>query len=705
MRKFLVALASLLSVGLFATPAFAGPLILIGAVLGAGIGAGAAAAGLIAASLLTAAAIGAAIGIGAAFLLGDGLMGMFDVPELDVVPNTFDQAQNENTGILIDKQGTLVSVPVVYGTRKTGGIRVFVDTTGTNNEFLYVALVLSEGEIDRIDEVFIDGVLSDDPMFSGRIEIEKFLGTSDQVSSTLLQESPNWSSEHKLSGLAYLALRFQWKKIASADDAEKNPFGGIPKVQAIVRGKLIANATTAGGVTYDNETTRYSENPADHLLDYLRNSLYGRGLVNNRIHFTSFNIASTKFDETVTYHQSGGTGPMLTSNAVIDSGKTLMNNVKKMLKNSRSGMPYVQGKFKIKLLDTGNGTDSQNVDVSSDIVFAVTEDHLVDGIKLEGSTTRNHFNQVILSFPDPTSDWQMSEVIFPKQDSDLDVSLLDSDAGRRLSRKVSFNHITSAAIAGDLASIILYRSRNKKTVSFKTTAELHEVEVGDLITITYANLGFSAVKYRVQSMKIESDYTISIGAVEHEPTEYVFRPANQVSLPTKQLNYRYDSDLTNTYKSNFVGSTETYREQVGPTRVDGLIPTNNPSGLSATFLRNNWNSAETGNYDDVTLNWTPPSDYFQYDYIDIAQDHGLHNENRALSIKQTIPVTSDNPSSLVFAFPEFNNNANGAFSYTLGVRYRTATGYTSDYANAVYTTSNRGQNITTSVTVSEGVIV
>ena len=321
---------------LIATPALAGPVVLIGAVLGAAVGAGGVAAGLITATMLTAAAIGAVVGAGAAFLLGDGMMGMFDVPEMDSIPNALGASANENTGILIDKQGTLEEIPVVYGTRKISGIRVFVDTTGDNNRYLYIALILCEGEIEAIDEIFIDGVLSTDPMFGDRITIERYLGTDNQTSSTLLQESPNWTSDHKLSGIAYLACRFEWKKVETKDDAEKNPFAGIPRIQAIVRGRKIADAQSAGSVNYANETQRYSENPADHLLDYLRNARFGRGLANARIDFASFSQASQKFNQTVTYHLAGSTGPMLTSNCVLNTGKTLMNNVKDLLKNMKN---------------------------------------------------------------------------------------------------------------------------------------------------------------------------------------------------------------------------------------------------------------------------------------------------------------------------------------------------------------------------------
>jgi hypothetical protein len=39
----------------------------------------------------------------------------------------------------------------VYGERLTGGTRVFMETSGTDNTYLYMAIVMSEGEINDID--------------------------------------------------------------------------------------------------------------------------------------------------------------------------------------------------------------------------------------------------------------------------------------------------------------------------------------------------------------------------------------------------------------------------------------------------------------------------------------------------------------------------------------------------------------------------
>jgi len=59
--------------------------------------------------------------------------------------------------IKLNKQSANTQIPVVYGTRKVGGTFVYLETnSGGDNEFLYGALVLSEGQVDGLLQVYID---------------------------------------------------------------------------------------------------------------------------------------------------------------------------------------------------------------------------------------------------------------------------------------------------------------------------------------------------------------------------------------------------------------------------------------------------------------------------------------------------------------------------------------------------------------------
>ena len=129
---------------------------------------------------------------------------------------------------------------IIYGERLVGGTRVFLETSGTDNQYLYGAIVLGEGEINAITEIkvddevvtfsgsFADGtqITSTGDRFGTTITIQPFYGTTGQSASSLLTTLSSWGSNHKLSGLCYIAFRITW-------DADK--FTSIPKIQSKVQ--------------------------------------------------------------------------------------------------------------------------------------------------------------------------------------------------------------------------------------------------------------------------------------------------------------------------------------------------------------------------------------------------------------------------------------------------------------------------------------
>ena len=158
---------------------------------------------------------------------------------------------------------------------------------------------MAEGEINDIEEIRVDekivtwaSALSDgaevevgsgDSNFyknsESLIKVEPHYGTDGQSASSILSTLSSWGSNHKLSGLCYLALRFKWNQDA---------FTGIPKVQAKIQGKKVV----AYNSSLQAQTAAYSTNPAWCLLDYLTNERYGKGIAVSEINLQSFYDAS-----------------------------------------------------------------------------------------------------------------------------------------------------------------------------------------------------------------------------------------------------------------------------------------------------------------------------------------------------------------------------------------------------------------------------
>ena len=223
---------------------------------------------------------------------------LIPVPE---IPD-FETPQEEK-GVLINKQSNIAQIPVVYGRRQIGITRVFLETSGSDNEYLYMAGVLCEGEIQEIEQIFIDdkqvifnGELSHatvrevsggDSNFykdSSHIQVQAFYGLDDQVASSVLLNSTNWSSNHRLRGVCYLAFRFKWNQ---------DIFSSIPQVKVTLKGKKVYDPRDA--------TTKYTPNASLVLLDYLRNTRYGKGLPDSAFEsdFASFKTSADECDTEV----------------------------------------------------------------------------------------------------------------------------------------------------------------------------------------------------------------------------------------------------------------------------------------------------------------------------------------------------------------------------------------------------------------------
>ena len=449
-------------------------------------------------------------------------------------------SQDEAKGTLVNKDSNNNPIPIVYGKRQVGLTRVFVESSGSDNQYLYVAGVLCEGGgagITAIDEVYVDdklvtfdgaltngtlrGVSSSDTNFykngESLISIQGFFGLDNQSASSLLDETTNWTSDHKLSGLAYVALRFKWNQDA---------FNGLPEVRVTVRGKKVydprLDSTKGGSGSHrqdDSTTWAYSANSSLILLDYLRNSRYGKGLPNDAFetNYDTFKTSANTCDTQVTPY-SGAVSDinLFETNAVIDSEKKVLENVRELLVPMRAIFNYTQGKYKVIIEGTGSSQ------------LLLTKDNVVSEVKLQGESKSEKYNRVIGTFTNPEKDYQSDTVSYPPfDDSALDPAdqhaiMLADDNNTLLERSFDMLQVTSPYQAEEICENILKRSRNNLKAEVTVTSEALNLSIGDIVTATYDTAGFSAKPFRVMSLAINSDSTVTLGLEEHQDNFYTW---------------------------------------------------------------------------------------------------------------------------------------------------------------------------------------
>ena len=139
-------LVALVAPALFTMPAAAPFFVSIGSAVGASVG-------------VTAMAYTTALAIGiTTVVVATAVTAAYIGNKMPSLPSTV-----ESTGAkaLSNTPSSTAAIPVIYGERRIGGTPVYYQVTGANNEYLHIVLVLCEGEIDSIEQVY----LNDEPVF------------------------------------------------------------------------------------------------------------------------------------------------------------------------------------------------------------------------------------------------------------------------------------------------------------------------------------------------------------------------------------------------------------------------------------------------------------------------------------------------------------------------------------------------------------
>ncbi len=532
-----------------------------------------------------------------------------EVPEFDI------QESESAQGILLNKETNNAQIPVVYGQRKLGITRVYVETSGSDNQYLYLAGVICEGEINSIEKIFIDDtevtfdgalshhatreVASSDSTYykdgQSYIQVEAFLGKDGQTASDILSTQTNWGTNHRLRGVAYLAFRFRWNQ---------DIFGAIPNVKVLVKGKKVYDPRTT--------STAYSPNSALCLLDFLRNSRYGKGLPDAAFEssFASFATAANTCETQVTPYSGASTINLFETNGVIDTSQKVIDNVRKLLNPMRAFFTYTEGVYKLTVEGTGSAAKT------------ITKDNVVGGAKLLGERKNNKYNRVIATFVNPDKNFQEDTISYPPND-DSGLASADQQAtmetadGVLLEGNFSFPNVTSVYQAQGLAEVILRRSRNQLQVQVRVTSEFLDVAVGEIVNIDYPTGGFSNKPFRVQGMTINEDLTVDLQLFEHQDNFYTW--AEKAEAPTIA-----DTTLPN---------PNTVQPPASVTLDDNLIEYNDGTVIVAL---------------DITIGASPDNfvDFYQVEYkkstdsdfIIYAQGSGLNHRVLNVIDQQTYDV-------------------------------------------------------------------
>ena len=497
-------------------------------------------------------------------------------------------------GYTVNQKGTALHHQIVYGKTKIGGVVVFDHAHGTNNSYLSRVIAYAAHEIDAFEDIYIDNykvtqldsdgnvayvrevdengnvIGTADDRFSGYIKIRKVLGghTASLGGQSLSIDGNNfgdtkWTANHKLQGIAHLAIMFKYYKPEAEGDEEKYD-NGLPSVTAIIRGKKVYDPRTG--------TTAWSDNPALIVRDYLTNTKYGLGESTSNIDDTRLATAANICDETVTTDSSTRytcNGAWLTSQVPVDLLNQLMATCAGMLW-------YAQGEWRIKAGKYVAPT------------ITLTEDDLRGNLSISTRHSRRaNFNKVRGTFKGPASNYHFTD--YPTVESTLPLSNPDNfvtvDGGQESVFDFPLPFTDSPGEAQRLANIALERNRSQLTLVGTFSLKAFELQVGDVVSISNTRLGF--------------DPTATPRTDLFEVAGWSFGLDNNYGLEVNLTLREITTGAYDEYQDNaFETDNTTLPGILGPTVIPGsgdVSSTTNVTGLTAS-----------GGVREIYINWTNP---------------------------------------------------------------------------------------------------
>lgn len=401
---------------------------------------------------------------------------------------------------------------IVYGRARVSGPIVYATSSGEDQKYLHLVIPLATHEIDGIDGVWIndirvgvseidgDGNLSQGYFAPRAIPPANFTqtetfteafarvriinGAQTTADPFLVGEtSDGWGSDHILYGVAYAYVRLIY-------DQEVFP-NGLQNVSFEVRGKR---------TVYDprNGLNIFTDNPALIILDYLR-STDGLACSDDEIDFASFITAANLCAELVQITAEGATQSRYTCDGAFTLDRAPIDVVDEMLTSCAGTLVYVQGQYRLYAGAYDAPSDTLDADDMAGPIELVTK-----------PPRRELFNGVRGTFVDPTRSWQASE--FPPY---YDSTFVAED-GEAIWRDAEFPFTTNAVRSHRLAKLMLRRARESLTVRVPVQYKGVRYVPWQMLSVTFADFGWEAKPFRVQSWAFSPDNALIILTLREE---------------------------------------------------------------------------------------------------------------------------------------------------------------------------------------------
>lgn len=393
----------------------------------------------------------------------------------------------------------------VLGRVSTGGVLAWGQEQAgdqTDGEWLHMVYVLSEGEIDGLEDIFLGEEVI---QAYGQYASYELVTNPTQVNSYLKANSRDWRDTQIGRGLSFVRVSFKYS-------AEKYP-SGIPDVRFVIRGRRDI---------YDprTQTTGYSENTALHILWFLRNRC---GVPDDEIVFSSFANSASVCDEMLA-NADGSTSARYRSGCVIGADESRTQVMQKLETACGGKLIRVGGRWMLQVGAYYGPYD-----------FEITEDMVIGTVTGSTEPTNDSaINTVRGTFVDPAQAW--AETDYPE----VAVSEWVVADGGEAAETLSFSYVSNPYQAQRLANIELRRRRAGGTLSIPMNFMGYNCRPGRSVKVNLPSLNIVG-EFIVTDWSMSTDSGCNVSVAQNEPAIFddavgqPYNPIGFISLPTGGL--------------------------------------------------------------------------------------------------------------------------------------------------------------------------
>lgn len=387
---------------------------------------------------------------------------------------------------------------IAYGKTATGGIFVYQEAFGDDNETVSTIIALSGCEITSIEQFRwgedVVTFTSNNAVgtFQNNMFLYEHLGDDDQLADAdLVANSTKWTSNHRLRGIAYVHL----KVIFDAEKFDK----GFLEPHFVFKGRKIYDPrkddTNGGSGSHrlnDESTWEWSDNPVLCTIDYLMGIKVGGTLIagmaipSTRIDWPNVIAEANICDETVSL-KAGGSEKRYTCNGIIDPSFDHRRNLEQLTSSMVGTVVSQAGIWRIYAGTPRAALKTRSVD------------HVFGGVHLKAKKgISEKVNSVRGLYPDINADYELKD--YPPR---RNATYVAEDGGLELWQDMDLPMTTSPSMAQRIAKITLERARREKQLDLTFFPIALQDQAMDTINFSYAPFNINNGKFLIADWSLQ----------------------------------------------------------------------------------------------------------------------------------------------------------------------------------------------------------